>query len=119
MDRHYDWPAGKRRTLRSRVAERRLGPSERMPVDVEQRVLLLHAEPRVLVLRRVHRLQAATAVVGRMRLELVVERLAHHQLVLAHTERVRVDGHRLQEHVRVGTRGLPGRRAVEVPQREV
>lgn len=90
-----------------------------MPVDVEDRVLLLKPEPRMLVLGGLHRLQASTAVVGLVGLELVVERLAEHQLVNAPSERVCVHGHWLQEHVGVGALGLTGRGAVEVPDREV
>ena len=47
--------------LRPRVAI--LGPVERVVVDVEQRVLLLNAEPRVRVLALLHHLVAVVPVV--------------------------------------------------------
>ena len=49
------------RTLRPR--ESGLGPAKRMSIDVEQRVLLLDAEPRPLLGRHVHQLLAFGSVV--------------------------------------------------------
>ena len=54
------------RPLRSRKAA--FGPAEGMAVDVEQRVLLLDAEPRVLLRRQVHQLLAFVTIIGPLRL---------------------------------------------------
>lgn len=51
------------------------------------------------------------------RFAVILEDLTHHQLVFAHPERVAVQGHGVEVHVRVGALGLVGARAVIVPDR--
>ena len=65
-----------------------------------------------------HGLVAALAVVGLGRLLVVLVRLAEDQLVVAETERVAVDGDRVEVHVGVGPLGLAGGAAIEVPDGE-
>ena len=77
-----------------------LGPAEgRDAVRLEEGVLLLDPEPRLLLLGLLHHvggLDARVAVDGRaVRLEAV----AHHEDVLALAEGVRVDGAGLEHHL--------------------
>ena len=54
------------------AGETALGPPERVLVLVEDGILLLDAEPRVLVLGLLHHLVALLAMVGRSRLLIVL-----------------------------------------------
>ena len=76
---------------------------------------MLDAEPGLVVGAGLHGLQAGLAVVGRRRLLVVLVRVAQHQPVVAQVERVAVQRHRVQEHVRVAALGLARRAAVVVP----
>merc|ERR1719171_900194 len=108
---------GALRTLRLalvREAERDLLPG------LEERVLLLNAEPRHLRLRLLHHLQARRALVplhGLLRFR--VEALAPNQLVRGPAERIVEDGHRTDQDFRVGPWGLLRRRPVVVPDRQL
>merc|ERR1719198_1203172 len=114
------------RALRARLAV--LWPAvRRLLVGLEEGVLLLDAEPRLVARNLVHDLVGVHARVGRdrraeaarpVRVGLVA--VAEHEDVRApRAERVLVDGARLEQHLRVLARRLLGRRAVKVPDREV
>merc|ERR1719428_1720436 len=86
---------------------------------LEERVLLLNPEPRNLIFRFRHDLQASSALVAlHWKLRLRVESLTPDQLVRMPTERIVEDSNRLDENFRIGPRGLFRRGAVIVPDRQ-
>ncbi|KAJ8577026.1 hypothetical protein ON010_g2177 [Phytophthora cinnamomi] len=103
-----------------RAGEAALGPAvRRHAVLLEQRVLLLDAEPRLLALGRLHHAgRVGARVVGDGR-QVRLQAVAQHQDVLAAAERVLEDGHGTQQHLRVLAGRLARARAVEVPHRQV
>ena len=76
------------------AGETALGPPERVLVLVEDGILLLDAEPRVLVLCLLHNLIALFPLVCLRGTLVVLEGLAEHKLIFATTEGVGVHGHR-------------------------
>jgi len=86
-----------------------------MAVEVEEGVLLLDAEPGLLVDALVGHLQAGLALVGVRGGAVELVGVAHHQDVVAAAEGVLVDGHRVQVGVRVGPLGLVARASIVVP----
>ena len=114
-----------------------LGPAEGMLILVEEGVLLLDAEPRLLIfgpgkrndlskeetfkrknLRRVslgHDFVAELPVVGLCGLLVVLVGLAEDNLVVSQPEGILVHGNGVQVDVGVGTLGLSGGGAIEVP----
>lgn len=105
------------RALRTR--ETVLRPAKRSTVEVQESVLLLDTEPRLLILDGLHRLVRPVPLV-RFRWRLVaVVRVAEHELVVAATEGIVVNRHRIEEYVTVGTVGLVRRAAVVSPRRQV
>jgi hypothetical protein len=101
------------RALGAREAAHRpaVGPT----VHVEEGILLLEAEPRLLLLVVRGELIAFVAVVVGVRRAVGIPALTDHQDVRGQTEGVWEDRHRAQVDVRVVARGLPGRRAIKVP----
>ena len=95
--------------------EAALGPAKGVLVLVQDGVLLLDAEPRVLVLGLLHDLVALLALVGLGGRLVVLEGLAEDELVVAAAEGVGVHGDRREVRVRVLTLGLARRGAVVVP----
>ncbi len=100
------------RTLRA--GEAALGPAERVAV-LEERVLLLDAEHRLLVGVLLGRRRARGAGVGGVRGHVGEQHLAHDEDVVAAADRVRADEHRAEHAVGLLARGLVGARAVEAP----
>lgn len=96
-----------------------LGPTERMTIEVKEGVFLLNAEPGLLCLALVGHLQAGLALVGVRGGAVELVGVAHHQDVVAATEGVLVDGHRVQVGVRVGALGLIAGAAIVVPNRQL
>lgn len=120
-----------------------------MSICPQESVLLLHTEPRVVILHHAHNLFTCVAQVGfcwnsikndltcqialmavvRPRqvhsflltcwLSVVLEHFTQHQLVGVFPERVPEHGYRDQEHVTVGTLRLIGAGAVKVPLRKI
>jgi len=66
-----------------------------------------------------HELDGLVAVVILVGSAISIPAFSEDKDILAPTERVRKDGDGLQVDIRVVTRSLPSRRAVEVPGREV
>ena len=95
--------------------EAALGPAEGVLVLVQDGVLLLDAEPRVLVLGLLHDLVALLALVGLGGRLVVLEGLAEDELVVAAAEGVGVHGDRREVRVRVLALGLARRGTVVVP----
>lgn len=95
--------------------ETMLGPAQWTTVDVEQRVLLLDAEPRHLGGHGVGDLLARLPMIGLGRCAIEQERFAEHKDVVAAAERILVDRDGMQVDVRVGAGRLAGRAAVIVP----
>ena len=83
---------------------------------LEERVLLLHAEPRLLVGVALGHLDCGRPPVGRVRLHRVGhQHLAQHQLVVAAPDRVGGDEHRAEHAIAVGPLSLVGRGTVKAP----
>lgn len=102
------------RSLRAGKAQ--LRPAQRMVVDVQQRVLLLDAEPRLLGgTHLLGHLGALLALVRLGRCAVVLVRLAQDENVRCAAERITVDGDRMQVDVGVGADRLLGAAAVKVP----
>lgn len=97
------------------------GPAEGPAVDVQEGVLLLDAEPGLLLLHeaRVHGLLALEPFVRGRRRVVEVEGLAEHEDVVVATEGVLVDRYRLQEDLTVLPVGLVRRAAVVGPEWQV
>src|SRR5215212_4989827 len=91
-----------------------VGPAERLDA-VKEGVLLLQAEPGVVFGVLLGDLAAGRPGVGRVRLAVDEEDLAHHQLVRLASNRVIKDGDRLQHAVRTVAGRLLGARPVEAP----
>ena len=92
-----------------------LGPSEWMQIVVQQCVLLFDTEPGILVTGCLHGFEASCTVVCFGRLLIVLVRIAEDQSVVAQIERIAVDGHRMQENVRVAAFCLVSRTSIVVP----
>ena len=91
------------------------GPAVGRAVDIEQGVLLLDAKPGDLVRGGIHGLLRIVTVVGLVRRPVVVVTLGENEDVVAAAERVLEDGGGAEVDVRVATRRLVRRRAVEIP----
>lgn len=105
------------RALGSREAA--LGPAIGIAVNIEEGVLLLETEPRLMVLGEIHDLLGVVTVVGAVGSTVVVVSLGENEDVLSAAERVLEDGGRTEMDVRVVTWGLVGGRAIKVPDAEV
>lgn len=92
-----------------------LGPAIGPAVDVEERVLLLEAEPKLLRGVRLHKDVGVAAEVIRVGLAVGAPRLAHDEDVVTETERVRVEGDGAEVDIGIVAGRLARRRAVEVP----
>lgn len=103
--------------LRSREAV--LGPAVWPASDVKKGVLLLKTEPDVVVLVLVQNNGGIVTVVVLVRLAVGAIGLAHDQNVVAQSEGIRVKGNRPEVDIRVVAGGLAGRRAVEIPFRQL
>ena len=97
------------------AGEAALGPPEGVLILVEDGVLLLDAEPRVLILGLLHDLIALFPLVCLRGALVVLEGLAEHELIFATTEGVGVHGHGGEVSVGVLAHGLASRGAVIVP----
>jgi hypothetical protein len=86
---------------------------------LEEGVLLLDAEDRLLIGVLGGDLGALAPGVGLVGLHRDVQHLGHHEDVVAPADRVRAGEHGLEHAVRLVARGLVGRRAVEAPDREL
>lgn len=105
------------RTLRSRIAT--LRPAQRLLVKVKQRVLLLNAEPRLLVGHLTGGFGARMSAVALARRLVELEGFAHDEDVVPALKGIAVDRHRMQVRVRVLANRLSRRAAVKVPDRQV
>lgn len=105
------------RTLGSWVAT--LGPSQRLLIKVHQCVLLLNAEPWLLLSHLTGYSGTGVAAVRLARSLIELEGLAHYQDVIASLEGVTVDGHRMQIRIGVLTNRLARGTAIKVPDRQV
>ena len=104
-------------TLRSWEAS--LRPAVWPAIGTEEGVLLLQAEPGLLLGIGVHETDSFVTVVELVGGSIVVPGLAQDEDVLAATEGIWVDGNGAQVDVGVVARGLAGGGAVEVPFREL
>ena len=95
-----------------------LGPAKGMQIVVEQSVLLLDAEPRLVLAGQLHGFQAGSAVVGLARFLVVLVGVAENESVVAQVKGIPVDSHRIEVDVRVAALGLVSRAAVIVPNRQ-
>jgi hypothetical protein len=86
---------------------------------LEERVLLLDAEPRVEAAELLRHLDVRAAGVGRVGLAVDEHDLAEDELVVPATDRVRDDIHGLEDAVRLVARRLLGARSVEAPDRRL
>mmetsp|Transcript_809 Transcript_809/g.1539 ORF Transcript_809/g.1539 Transcript_809/m.1539 type:complete len:215 (-) Transcript_809:5-649(-) len=102
-----------------RTGETRFGPAKRVAVQVEKSVLLLDSEPRLLIGNFVHDFDRVRASVAGNRLTLWRVALAHHQQVIASTERILVHRDRLEKYLRVIAWRLHRGRPVKVPHRQI
>lgn len=105
------------RALRSR--ETAVGPAKRTVVQVEEGVLLLKTEPRLMVGISLHHLVAVMAEVVLVGGTISVPALSQDDDVGRSTEGIGVDGARTEINVRVVAGGLAGRGAVKVPDGEI
>ena len=105
------------RTLGTR--ETTLWPTVRGTVRIEQGVLLLKTEPGFLFLGLVHNLGGMVTMVSLVGGAVVVVALGENDDVVTSTEGVLEDGSRPQVDVGVSTRGLVGRRTVEIPDTQL
>jgi hypothetical protein len=96
------------------AGEAAAGPAEGVAV-LEERVLLLHAEPHVLVGVLLGRRGARSPGVGGVRGHVDVEHLVQHEDVVAAADRVGADEHGLEHAVGGVALGLVGGGAVEAP----
>ena len=94
-------------------------PPKRPPIHIQQGILLLQAEPRLVRRVRLHQLGRLVAVVVLVGRAVGVPALGQHQDVVAQTQWVGVDGYGPQVHVRVVAGRLAGGGTVEVPDREL
>ena len=92
-----------------------LGPSEGMLVLIQERVLLLNAEPWLLVLAPLHGLIAGLPVVRLGWLLVVFVRLAQNKLVVAKPKRIPVDGDWVQVDIGVRSLSLASAASIKVP----
>merc|ERR1719219_978185 len=92
-----------------------LGPPEGMLVLVQQSVLLLDTEPGMVILGLLHHLLTSLPLVGVSGKLVVLVGLAQDQDVVASSEGVRVDLHRVKVSVGVGALGLVCGAPVIVP----
>src|ERR1700683_926094 len=97
-----------------RRGEPGLGPPQG-PAVLEEGVLLLNAEPRLIGGVLLGYLDACPAGVGGMWRHVGQQHLAHDELVVLAPQRVGADEHGLKHAVRVAPLGLVGARAVEAP----
>ncbi len=86
---------------------------------LEERVLLLDAEKRLLVRVRLGNLAQRRTRVGRVRRHVGQQHLTHDEDVVAAADRVRAREDGLQHTVGVAARGLVRARSVEAPDREL
>lgn len=86
-----------------------------MTIEVQEGVLLLDTEPGLGVQALVGYLQTGLSLVGLRGGAVELVGVAHHQDVVAATEGVLVDGHRIEVGVRVGALGLVARAAIVIP----
>lgn len=105
------------RALGSRVTQRR--PAEGAVVEIEQGVLLLETEPRLVVGVGLHHLGALIAVVVLVGGTVGVPALGENNDVGRAAERVGEDGAGAEVDIRVVAGSLLGGRAVEVPFGEI
>ena len=119
---------GALRPIRVLQAVGAVGPAvRRHAVGLEEGVLLLDAEPRLLALHFVHDRLARDARVGRDGLAHALGRVGiglvavaqHEDVGAVRAERVAVDRARHEQDLRVGARRLLGRGAVKVPDGQV
>jgi len=96
-----------------------LGPAVGVAVEVQQGVFLLHAKPRVRILRCFHGLQAFGAMVGVCWSVVVLVGLTKHDLVVPQAERVGVHSHGVKIHITIAAFRLSGGGTVEVPHRKL
>ena len=92
-----------------------LGPAVWPALGAEEGVLLLEAEPEVVLGVGLHQLGGLVAIVVLVRAPIRIPGLAHDQNVGLHTDGVGVQGHGADVHVGVVAGRLAGRGAIEVP----
>ncbi len=92
-----------------------LRPAKWVHIVVEQSILLLDAEPRLLVGGQLHRFQTRVAVVRFGWFLVVLVRVAKDESVVSQVERVPIDGHWIQIDVRVAAFCLISRATIVIP----
>lgn len=97
------------------TGETTLGPSVRVAKLIEESVLLLETEPRLLVLVSLHELGTFVAVVEFVGGTVRVPALSQDEDVVAATEWIREHGDGTEVDIGVLTGSLSSRRSVEVP----
>lgn len=105
------------RALGSR--ETAVGPAKRTVIEVEEGVLLLKTEPRLVVGISLHHLVAVMAEVVLVGSAIRVPALGQDNDVGRSTEGIGVDGTRTEINIRVVARGLAGGGAVKVPDGKI
>lgn len=98
-----------------RTGETTLGPSVRVTKLIEESILLLKTEPRLLALVGLHEFSALVTVVELVGGTVRVPALSQDEDVVTTTERVREHGDRAEIDIGVFTWGLSGGRSVKVP----
>ena len=101
------------------TGETALGPSVRPAIRTHKRVLLLEAEPEVLLLVDLHQARGLVAVVELVGGAVRVPGFAEHEDVVAAAEGVGEHGARAEVDVGVVAGGLAGGGAVKVPLGEL
>lgn len=92
-------------------------PTEWPAVKVEESVLLLDTEPRILLLDGFHRQVRAIPLVRFCRRLITVVGITEHKFVVTTTERIVVNGHRIEINFTIRTIGLIRRAAIVCPRR--
>lgn len=96
-----------------------LGPAIRPALEVEEGVLLLEAEPELVLLVGLHQEGGIVAEVVGVRLAVGIVGLADDEDVVAQAEGVRIEGGRAEVDIRVVAGCLAGGGAVEIPLGQV
>lgn len=82
-----------------RTGEAILWPAERMEIVIEQRIFLLNAEPGFIFGSRGHGFKAGITVIRLCRFFVVFVGVAEDKPVVAQTERISVNGHRVEVNI--------------------
>lgn len=90
-----------------------------MVVGVQKRILLLNAEPWLLVRALIHGFLASFTFIRLVRLPVPGVSFTHHELVRSSEERIFEHCNGVEINVGVHAFGLGGRGPIEVPDREV